>query len=263
MINPIKFFYQIGLFALLLLLTNCGSQEFVDDALGRMEQVLNGSDDTSNYPDAPLPKSSRNSSIKMDAPDQALKDGFTCDGGREIAIHFINDGYCDCEDGTDEKTPCETLVEDRFLRSTAYCTGGNVNMRSTPEIIDNVVGRLEKNQAVIVLDEITGNDPNVGVMNRSYDWHPWDGEYDEDAVVKLRKNQAVRIVRQRSSVLDVSHADQSLDLVDLSITSKGKVIVCYGVPRRYINSYYGQTWYKVETKEGQSGWVSGDFIEFD
>ena len=231
MINLAKLSYHFTLCSLCFLLTQCGGQE--------------------------------NSSEDQEAPVETSNDGFTCDGGKEIAVRYINDGYCDCEDGLDEREPCEDMIEEPSFTPNAYCTGGNVNVRSTPEIIDNVVGSLDKNQAVVVLDDITGNDPNVGVMNRSYDWHPWDGEYDEDAVVKLRKNQAVRIVRQRSSVLDVSHADQSLDLVDLSITSKGKVIVCDGVPRRYINSYYGQTWYKVETEEGETGWVSGDFIEFD
>ena len=88
-------------------------------------------------------------------------------------------------------------------------------------------------------------------MTRNYEWHPYDCAYIEDNVVKLRKNQAVRVVRHRSEVLDIGHADQSLDLVDLSIISEGEEIICSGVPGSHITSYYGQTWYKVETEEGR------------
>ena len=85
---------------------------------------------------------SRNS-VKTKKSPETSNDGFTCDGGKRIAVRYINDGYCDCEDGSDEE-PCEDIVEVPSFAPNAYCTGGNVNVRSTPEIIDNVVGSLDK-----------------------------------------------------------------------------------------------------------------------
>ena len=229
MINLTKLPYHLTLCSLSFLLIQCGGQE--------------------------------NSNEDQEPSIQTSNDGFSCDGGKRIAVRYINDGYCDCEDGSDEREPCKDFIEEPSFTPNAYCTGGNVNVRSTPEIIDNIVGSLDKNQAVCVLDDITGNDPNVGVMNRNYDYyeHGWDEIYEGQKPIKLRKNQAVRITNKFSAWSDIVGEN----LVDISINYKGDDFICYGVPRRHITSYYGQTWYKVETEEGERGWVSGDFIEFD
>ena len=203
-------------------------------------------------------RKSRVYSHDYDDPD--VSNGFTCDGGRRIAVQYINDGYCDCEDGTDEVRPCGEIVEKASFIPNAYCSGGNVNMRNTPEIIDNVIGLLKKNQKVRVIDDIRGNDPNVGVMNKNYDYyeHGWDEIEEGQKPIKLRKNQAVRIINKNSYWSDVVGEH----LVDISITYKEDDFICYGVPKRLITSYYGQTWYRIITEEGEKGWVSGDFIKF-
>ena len=226
MINLPKLSYHFALYSLSILLIQCGGQE--------------------------------NSNEDQEAPVETSSDGFTCDGGKEIAVRYINDGYCDCEDGSDEREPCEDILEEPSFTPNAYCTGGNVNVRSTPEIIDNVVGSLDKNQAVVVLDDITGNDPNVCIMNRSY-----VVAYDcgESLVGKLRKNQAVRILDAFQGWSD--YYGEYVDHLTLETIEKGKKVSYMGIPRSYFTSYYGKTWYKVETEEGERGWVSGDFIEFD
>ncbi|MGB1119975.1 MAG: hypothetical protein ACPGYR_05725 [Chitinophagales bacterium] len=261
MINFSNSIYCSILFCFTLLLTQCGSAEFVDETLGRIEKAFEEDDDTSSYAKKPLIKPSLDSHVTVDTPEQAVRSGFVCDGGREIAIHFINDGYCDCEDGTDEEISCETLAEEAFLRPNAHCTASKVNMRSSPEIIDNVVGLLDKNQRVVVLEDITGNDPNVGVMNRNHTII-YDGS--DEPVGRLRKNQAVRIVGEYQGYDESGYyGGEYIDVLNLETTEKGKKVTYIGIPRTYFTSYYGQTWYKVETEEGESGWVSGDFIEFE
>ena len=224
--NLTKLSYHFTLCSLCFFLTQCGGQE--------------------------------NLSEDQEAPVETSRDGFTCDGGKEIAVRYINDGYCDCEDGSDEREPCEDIVEEPSFFANAYCTGGKVNMRSSPEIDDNIVGRLEEYQAVRVLDDITGNDPDAGVMKRNYTVI-YDGS--DVPAGKLSKGQAVRIV---GSYQGYDGLDQEyVDLLHLETIERGRKVIYEWIPRSYFRSYYGQTWYKVETEEGERGWVSGEYIEFD
>lgn len=225
MINLTKFLYHILLLSLSILLVQCGGQE---------------------------------NSGENDLPSN---DGFTCDGGREIKVQYVNDGHCDCEDGTDERDPCDDIAEEPSFTPNAYCTGDKVNMRKNPELRDgNVIQTLTENQNVVVVDEYKCTDRNAGVMKKTYEWYAWDSGLEEGPT-KLRKNHAVQIVKDPSSVLDVPHADKSLDLVDLIYLPEDKLF--YGVPKSYISSTYGEIWYKVETEGGEEGWVYGDFIEFE
>ena len=226
MINLTKSSYHLALCSLSSLLIQCGGPE--------------------------------NSSEDKKASVETSSDGFTCDGGKRIAVHDINDGYCDCEDGLDEIEPCEDFIEEPSFFANAYCTGGKVNMRSRPEIDDNIVGRLEKYQAVHVLDDITGKDPDAGVMKRNYTVI-YDGS--DVPVGKLYKNQAVRIV---GSYQGYDGLDQEyVDLLHLETIERGRKVIYEWIPRSYFTSTYGKVWYKVETEGGEIGWVYGDFIEFD
>ena len=75
------------------------------------------------------------------------------------------------------------------------------------------------------------------------------GIADWRKVVKLRKNHAVQIVKDPSAVLDVLHADKSLDLVDLIYLPEDKLF--YGVPKSHITSTYGQIGLRLKQKKGR------------
>ena len=127
MINLPKLSYHFALYVLSILLIQCGGKKT------RVKTIFSSSND-----------------------------GFTCDGGRGLPCDILMMDIVIVKMDPIKRS-LEDIVEEPSFTPNAYCTGGNVNVRSTPEIIDNVVGSLDKNQAVVVLDDINGNDPNVGV----------------------------------------------------------------------------------------------------
>ena len=49
-----------------------------------------------------LDKIARTRGVPLHDVDRYTKDVFVCDGARKLPISTVNDGFCDCNDGTDE-----------------------------------------------------------------------------------------------------------------------------------------------------------------
>ena len=131
-----------------------------------------------------------------------------------------------------------------------YPNGSGVILRSNHSTSAAKIRSLKKGESLEILDEyFPTNNNNEAILN--YETKFYDS-YDGEFVFKLPEGKAVKVYEHlNNSKVKISYAMRGGKTGYATITTDRL---------HFIN---GDAWYKVRTNDGRTGWVFGQFVDFE
>tara|TARA_B110000977_G_scaffold198136_1_gene282302 strand:- start:115 stop:1143 length:1029 start_codon:yes stop_codon:yes gene_type:complete len=138
----------------------------------------------------------------------------------------------------------ETEILEQELNQEGLINVSNLNFRSSPEITNNIIGRLDKGDRVIILDKISGElDENIkGLLTNSI------SVAIDGVITKINKGKALNILNQ--------DGDNIICEIDLGKSDLSEIVVS----SKDVEILNEEAWVKIQKNE-TIGYVYARFID--
>lgn len=170
---------------------------------------------------------------KMEAPANQVisQDGKSLDGGQQKELA--------------SQSGVEISESELVGMSQATITGSNVSIRQSASIKSEKIGVFDNNESVKVLSSMNVTNEGEAILSRSITVKGGGGS------VSLTKGKAVMIedYDEATNSYLVSYEDPKKGKLNAKIEASAAETIIYA------------TWFSVERKNGEKGWVLGKFLK--